>query len=53
MPDRPETMKRAELVTRSGRDLSDDDIELLVALGIVEPTPIDLQLAGVQVLRLR
>lgn len=41
MPDRPETLDREELAARSGRDLSDDDIELLVALGIVEPTPTD------------
>lgn len=41
MPDLPETINRAELATRSGRDLSDDDIELLVAIGVVEPTPVD------------
>ncbi len=41
MPDLPETINRAELNTRSGRDLSDDDIELLVAIGVVEPTPTD------------
>lgn len=41
MPDLPETINRAELDVRSGRQLSDDDIELLVAIGVVEPTPID------------
>lgn len=39
--DLPETVKRAELEVRAGRDLSDDDIELLVAIGVVEPTPDD------------
>lgn len=41
MHDLPETINRAELDTRSGRKLSDDDVELLVAIGVVEPTPID------------
>jgi DNA-binding transcriptional MerR regulator len=39
MRDLPETMTRDELVRRSGRDLSDDDLDLMVALGVVEPTP--------------
>jgi len=39
MPDLPETLTRDELVERTGRDLSDGDIEILVALGTVEPTP--------------
>lgn len=37
--DRTERLDRDVLDKRSGRVLSDDDIELLVALGIVEPTP--------------
>ena len=41
MPDLPETINRTELNTRSGRDLSDEDIEMLVAIGVVEPTPAD------------
>lgn len=41
MPDLPETINRDELNTRSGRELNDDDIELLVAIGVVEPTPTD------------
>lgn len=41
MPDLPETINRAELDVRSGRQLSDEDVELLVALGVVEPTPTD------------
>jgi len=41
MPDLPETINRAELNVRSGRELSDDDIEMLVAIGVVEPTPAD------------
>ena len=39
MRDLPETMTRAELVRRCGRALSDDDLDLMVALGLVEPTP--------------
>lgn len=39
--DLPETVKRAELEVRTGRSLTDDDIELLVAVGVVEPTPDD------------
>ena len=39
MRDLPETLDRAALVRRTGRELSDDDIEMLVALGVVEPTP--------------
>ena len=38
-PGLPETITREELETRAGRDLADDDIELLVAIGVVEPTP--------------
>lgn len=41
MPDLPETINRKELDLRAGRELSDDDLELLVALGVVEPTPAD------------
>jgi DNA-binding transcriptional MerR regulator len=39
MPDLPETATRADLELRTGRTLSDDDLELLVALGVIEPTP--------------
>ncbi len=39
--DLPETIKRSELEARTGRSLSDDDLELLVAIGVVEPTPDD------------
>lgn len=39
MPDLPETVERPELEKRTGRSLSDDDLELLVALGVIEPTP--------------
>lgn len=38
-PDLPENLTRDALSARAGRELSDDDLELLVALGIVEPTP--------------
>lgn len=38
-PTKPETIPRAELEQRAGRALSDDDLELLVALGVVDPTP--------------
>ena len=41
MPDLPETVKRPDLETRSGRSLSDDDLELLVAIGVIEPTPVE------------
>lgn len=41
MPDLPETINREELEVRSGRKLSDKDIELLVAIGVVEPLPTD------------
>lgn len=37
--DLTEGLDRPALEKRAGRGLSDDDIELLVALGIVEPTP--------------
>jgi hypothetical protein len=40
-PHLPETVSRDELETRAGRRLADDDIELLVAIGVVEPTPKD------------
>lgn len=39
MPDLPETLERAELEKRAGRALVDEDLELLVALGVIEPTP--------------
>lgn len=39
MPDLPEPVDRSELESRSGRVLTDDDVELLIALGVVEPTP--------------
>ncbi|MGI9084644.1 MAG: MerR family transcriptional regulator [Aeromicrobium sp.] len=38
-PGLPESVTRDELETRAGRRLGDDDIELLVAVGVVEPTP--------------
>jgi DNA-binding transcriptional MerR regulator len=38
-PGLPESVTREELETRAGRSLADDDIELLVAVGVVEPTP--------------
>lgn len=41
MAEMPETLRRDELETRAGRELSDDDLELLVAVGVVEPTPSD------------
>src|SRR5688500_7473596 len=40
-PDLPESVTRTELETRAGRPLADDDIELLVAIGVVAPTPTD------------
>lgn len=39
MPELPEILDREELARRAGRQLSDDDIEVLVAVGVVEPTP--------------
>jgi DNA-binding transcriptional MerR regulator len=39
MRDLTETLDRPGLVRRAGRGLTDDDIEMLVALGVVEPTP--------------
>lgn len=39
MPELPETLDRRELEVRAGRALSDDDIEVLIAIGVVEPTP--------------
>ncbi len=38
-PELPETVDRATLEQRAGRALSDDDLEVLVAIGVVEPTP--------------
>jgi DNA-binding transcriptional MerR regulator len=38
MPELPETVTRRELSRRAGRDLSDDDLDTLNALGIVFPT---------------
>lgn len=38
-PELPETLGRTELETRAGRSLTDDDLEILVAIGVVEPTP--------------
>ena len=40
-PDLPETVGRDELERRAGRPLDDSDVEVLVALGVVEPTPDD------------
>lgn len=39
--DLPETVDRAMLEKRAGRRLDDDDLEILVALGVIEPTPAD------------
>ena len=39
MADRPEELDRASLELRAGRPLTDDDLERLIALGVVEPTP--------------
>lgn len=39
--DLTEKLDRAALEKRSGRSLSDEDVSLLVALGIVEPTPVE------------
>ncbi len=38
-PELPETLGREALEVRAGRPLSDDDLEVLVAIGVVEPTP--------------
>ncbi len=38
MAELPETLSRRELVRRAGRQLSDDDLDTLHALGIVYPT---------------
>ncbi len=40
-PAMPEILDRDELETRAGRTLSDDDLEVLVALGVIDPTPTD------------
>ena len=37
MPELPETLTRKDLVRRAGRELSDDDLDTLNALGIVYP----------------
>ncbi|MFT4187425.1 MAG: MerR family transcriptional regulator [Aeromicrobium sp.] len=42
-PGMPETLDRSTLETRCGRTLTDDDVEVLVALGVVEPTPVEDQ----------
>jgi DNA-binding transcriptional MerR regulator len=39
MADRPEELDREALERRAGRTLSDEDLEMLIALGILEPTP--------------
>lgn len=39
--DLPETVTREELQIRAGRSLSDDDIEMLAVLGVIDPTPTD------------
>ena len=39
MPELPETLTRPELEVRAGRPLDDHALELLVALGVIEPTP--------------
>lgn len=41
MPELPETLTREQLAARAGRELTDEDIEVLVAIGVVEPTPAD------------
>lgn len=38
-PELPETLDRTGLETRAGRSLTDDDLEILVAIGVIEPTP--------------
>jgi DNA-binding transcriptional MerR regulator len=38
MSDRPEQLDRPALDQRAGRTLSDHDLEMLIALGVVEPT---------------
>ncbi len=40
-PDLPETVDRADLQRRAGRELDDAALEVLVALGVLEPTPDD------------
>ena len=39
LTDLPESLQRAELEKRAGRSLADDDLETLIALGVVETTP--------------
>jgi DNA-binding transcriptional MerR regulator len=41
MPDLPETSDRADLHRRTGRQLSDEDLDVLISLGIVRPTSED------------
>lgn len=41
MAERPEELDRQALELRAGRELSDDDLEMLIALGVVEPTPVE------------
>lgn len=38
-PELPETLDREELETRAGRALDDGALEILIAIGVVEPTP--------------
>jgi len=40
-PELPETVNRAQLTERAGRELDDDDLELLTCLGIVESSSAD------------
>ncbi len=37
--DLPEVLDRKQLEARTGRELSADDLEILVAVGVIEPTP--------------
>ncbi len=39
MPELPEALNRSDLEKRAGRELSDPNLELLIALGVIEPTP--------------
>jgi DNA-binding transcriptional MerR regulator len=60
MPDLPETLDRGELERRTGRTLTDDDLDTLIALGVLEPTPTEDEFrvapshlqVGVQILEL-
>lgn len=42
MSDRPELLSGADLVERAGRPLSDDDLEVLAGIGVLEPKDDDL-----------